>query len=262
MNYYWLCAAVFAFTYCLNMTYISIFYHRGFTHDAVRINPSFQRFIISSGSWITGIDLKAWACMHRMHHVYSDTDKDPHSPKRWGLFGTMLGQLHSYNSTLRGLIKNKPEYTSVVKDLNFDVSFLNRHKLWYLPYVVHVAVWLTCGFAFNAWLLGYAYFIGMMSHPVQGWLVNAFGHAFGYRNFQVDDDSRNNTLVAWLCFGEGFQNNHHRYPKSAKFAVRWFEFDFGWHVTRLLASLGLVEILSAAKTIDPSQADFTDAMAN
>lgn len=262
MNYYWLCAAVFAFTYCLNMTYISIFYHRGFTHEGIKINPAFQRFIISSGSWITGIDLKAWACMHRMHHMYSDTAKDPHSPKRWGLFGTMLGQLHSYNATLRGLIKGKPEYTSIVKDLDFDVSFLNRTRLWYLPYVLHVAVWLTCGFVFNAWLLGYAYFVGMMSHPVQGWLVNALGHAMGYRNFQVNDDSRNNTLVAWLCFGEGYQNNHHRFPKSAKFSVRWFEFDFGWHVARLLAAFGLVEIINAAKTIDPSQAEFVDAVAN
>ena len=254
-NYYLLCAAVFVLTYCLNMTYISVFYHRGFTHDALSINPRFRKFIVSSGSWITGIDLKAWSCMHRMHHLYSDTQKDPHSPKRWGLIGTMRGQLISYKATLRGLIKNDPQYTSVVKDLDFDISFLNRNRLWALPYVIHFAVWMAIGFGFDAWLLGYAYFAGMMSHPIQGWLVNAFGHAVGYRNYAVSDDSRNNTLVAWFCFGEGFQNNHHRFPKSAKFSMKWFEMDFGWLVTKVLSAIGLVEILNVAK---PAKEDATD----
>ena len=73
----------------------------------------FEPFIIRSSTWVTGIDLKAWACMHRMHHMYSDTMQDPHSPKRWGIFGTALGQLYSYNDTLRGLIKRKPDYVKI-----------------------------------------------------------------------------------------------------------------------------------------------------
>ncbi len=249
-NYYWLCTAVFLGTYCLNMTYISVFYHRGFTHESIRIHPKLRKFIVISGSWITGIDLKAWACMHRMHHMYSDTMNDPHSPKRWGLLGTMLGQLRSYELTIRGLMRKKPEYTNIVRDLDFDVSLLNRKRLWALPYALHAAVWLTCGMVFNSWLLGYAYFAGMMSHPIQGWLVNAFGHAHGYRNFKTSDDSRNNTLVALTCFGEGFQNNHHRFPKSAKFSMRWFELDFGWFITQVLASLSVVEILHVASGKD------------
>ncbi len=91
--------------------------------------------------------------------------------------------------------------------------------------------------------MGLCYYLGMMSHPIQGWLVNSFGHAVGYRNFATSDDSRNNTLVAWTCFGEGYQNNHHRFPKSAKFSMKWFEFDFGWVVTKLLAAVGLIEIV-------------------
>ncbi len=245
-SYLLLCVAIFLVTYALNMTYISVFYHRGFTHEAVRINPRLRRFIVESGSWITGIDIKAWACMHRMHHMYSDTMKDPHSPKRWGIFGTMIGQLRSYEATIRGLMRGKPEYTSVVKDLDFDVSFLNKKRLWALPYVLHAAVWLISGFVFNAWLFGFAYFAGMMSHPIQGWLVNSFGHAVGYRNFKTSDDSRNNSFVAWTCFGEGFQNNHHRFPKSAKFSMRWFEVDFGWLVTQVLASLSVLEIVNVA----------------
>jgi stearoyl-CoA desaturase (delta-9 desaturase) len=258
-SYYILCLVVFIGTYILNMTYISVFYHRAFTHDAVSINPRFRPFIIKTSNWVTGIDLKAWACMHRMHHTYSDTMKDPHSPKRWGIFGTALGQLHSYNLTLRGLIKNRPEYTAVVKDLDFPVSHLNRRGMWLVPYIVHALVWIVCGVVFNAWLLGTAYFLGMMSHPVQGWLVNSFGHAVGYRNFNCSDDSRNNTLVAWTCFGEGYQNNHHRFPRSAKFSMKWFEFDLGFLVTKILAAVGIVEILNVAKTDDHFEDELLDA---
>jgi stearoyl-CoA desaturase (delta-9 desaturase) len=236
------------------MTYISVFYHRAFTHEAIRIHPRLRRFIVVSGNWITGIDIKAWACMHRMHHMYSDTMQDPHSPKRWGLFGTMLGQLQSYKATIRGLIRGKPEYVNIVKDLDFEISSLNRKQLWALPYAIHAGVWLACGILLNSWLLGFAYFAGMMSHPVQGWLVNSFGHAHGYRNFKTSDDSRNNTLVAWTCFGEGYQNNHHRFPKSAKFSMRWFEFDFGWTVAQILASLSIVEILQVASGNEARQA--------
>jgi stearoyl-CoA desaturase (Delta-9 desaturase) len=250
MSYYWLCFAIFALAYGLNMTFISVFYHRGLTHEAIRLQPALRRFVIASGTWITGIDIKSWVCMHRTHHTYSDTQKDPHSPKRWGLFGTVKGQLLSYKKTLRELKRNNPEYTSMVSDLEFDISFLNRKKIWLLPYVIHFTVWMVRGVTIDACCSGYAYFLGMMSHPVQGWLVNAVGHAVGYRNFNVSDDSRHNTAVALLCFGEGFQNNHHRFPKSAKFSIRWFEFDMGYVVTRFLARLGLVEILSIAKISD------------
>lgn len=252
-SYQILCLVVFAGAYALNMTYISVFYHRAFTHEAIRIHPKFRPFIIKSSNWVTGIDLKAWTCMHRMHHAYSDTMQDPHSPKRWGIFGTALGQLYSYNKTLRGLLRRNPEYTTVVKDLDFPVSDLNRRGLWLVPYLAHAAVWLVCGLVFNAWMLGAAYFVGMMSHPVQGWLVNSLGHAIGYRNYNCADDSRNNTLVAWTCFGEGYQNNHHRFPKSAKFSMKWFEFDLGFVVTKFLARLGIVEILTVAQPNDPAE---------
>ena len=237
------CAIVFAITYCMNMTYISVFYHRGFTHEAIRMSPGLRRFVIATGSWITGIDIKSWACMHRMHHMYSDTQQDPHSPKRWGIFGTLTGQLYSYKATMRGLLKKNPKYTNLVKDLEFDVSILNKNALWYGPYAFHVGVSLVLALGFGLWLMGLCYYLGMMSHPIQGWLVNSFGHAVGYRNFATSDDSRNNTLVAWTCFGEGYQNNHHRFPKSAKFSMKWFEFDFGWVVTKLLAAVGLIEIV-------------------
>ncbi len=245
--YYVLCGVVFLAAYLLNITYITVFYHRGLTHGAITMSPMTSRIVQATGNWITGLDPKGWSCMHRMHHLYSDTDKDPHSPRKYGIWRLMLAQLHSYNAVLRGLNRKDPKFTKVVPDLDFPVSWLNRKKLWYLPYFAHFAVWIVLGGAFGWWMLGYAYFLGMMSHPIQGWAVNAFGHSKGYRNFPLDDDSRNNTLVAWLVMGEGYQNNHHRFPKAAKFSIKWFEYDMGYTLCLMLQAVGMISIDAKAE---------------
>jgi len=244
-GYLLLCALVFFGAYLMNITYITVFYHRGLTHGAVKLRPWTRKFVALTGNWITGLDPKGWSCMHRLHHLYSDTPKDPHSPVYQGVFPLLLGQLHSYNRILVGLLKKEEPYTSAVKDLDFDVSWLNRKRLWALPYVLHVSIMLILGFM-GYWLLGYAYFAGIMSHPIQGWMVNALAHRFGYRNFNTDDNSRNNTLVAWLVMGEGYQNNHHQYPQSSKFSVKWFELDMGYALCYLTKWLGMIEMRPAA----------------
>jgi len=242
LSYVLACIGMLVFGYLLNILYITVFYHRGLTHNAVKLSPLTRKFVILTGNWVTGLDPKGWSVMHRMHHVHSDTELDPHSPKHYGIFGVMLAQLHSYNKVLRGLMKKDPMYTSVAPDLDFPVNWLNRKKMWLMPYLLHVAIWFGIGFAYDAWMLGYCYFVGIMSHPIQGWLVNSLGHAYGYRNFDQDDDSRNNTAVAWLVFGEGYQNNHHRHPSSAKFSVKWFEVDMGYALCHVLQAMGIVKI--------------------
>lgn len=242
MTYWILCAVVFFAAYLINILYVTVFYHRALTHSAVKLSPGVQKFVVWSGNWVTGLDPKGWTCMHRLHHQYSDTPKDPHSPVQAGIFAVLLIQLRSYQRTLLGLIAGKPYYADVVKDLEFPVNWLNRKGLWLLPYLLHAGVALVIGFAFHAWLLGACYWLGMMSHPVQGWMVNALAHHFGYRNFETPDNSRNNTMVSWLVFGEGYQNNHHYYPQSARFSVKWFEVDTGYLLCRGLQMLGVLTV--------------------
>ena len=98
-----------------------------------------------------------------------------------------------------------------------------------------------------------------MSHPVQGGLVNTFGHAVGGRNFDTDDDSTNNLPVAWLVAGEGLQNNHHQYPRSAKFAFRAWEPDLGYTACRLFDAFGWLTIDRAS--LIPSPAEVEDGRA-
>lgn len=236
-------ALVFLAAYTLNVLTITLGYHRGLAHGALTFHPRVRALLLAGGNWITGIDPKAWVVMHRMHHAYSDTPQDPHSPTNVGLLGIGIEQLRSYERTLRRLVRRDPAYTAFARDLDFDVSWLNRKKRWFLPYVLHAVVALALALAFTGgWLLGAAYFLGMMSHPVQGGLVNALGHAVGGRNFDTKDDSRNNHLVAWLVGGEGFQNNHHRYPSSARFSWRRTELDPGYLAARALEAIGLLTI--------------------
>jgi fatty-acid desaturase len=240
--YLLLCAAVFLFTYLLNAVTITVGYHRGLAHGAVKLHPLVRRAVILGGNWITGLDPKAWSVMHRMHHAYSDTPDDPHSPTNVGLLGILLEQLRSYENVIRGLAKGDEKYTRYAHGLDFELSWLNRKRVWWLPYLVHLAVTLVIAFGFNGWLLGLAYYFGMLSHPFQGGMVNSLGHAIGGRNFETPDESTNNLLAAVLILGEGYQNNHHMFPTSAKFSYRPWELDMGFGFCLLFETMGLLTV--------------------
>ena len=239
--YLFVCGVVFLAAYLLNVLTITVGYHRGLAHKALTLHPTLKKLVIIGGNWLTGIDPKGWVVMHRMHHEHSDGPMDPHSPLNEGFFGIGLAQLRGYKKVMVGLLKQKPEYLKYAKDLDFELNALNRTRVWYLPYLLHLFVALTLAVTVG-WLLGLAYFAGMMSHPVQGAIVNSFGHAMGSRNFELDDNSRNNHFAAWLIMGEGFQNNHHRYPASASFSYLRSEIDLGYVACRALEAVGLLKI--------------------
>jgi stearoyl-CoA desaturase (delta-9 desaturase) len=243
--YVLLCAAVFTAAYLVNATTISIFYHRGLAHQAVTLRPWARRSVGRFGIWITGLDPVGWVCMHRRHHDYSDTSRDPHSPVHLGAVGVLTGQLRSYERTLIGLARGESEYTSRVEDIEFPVSWINRKGLWLMPYAAHLVVAMAIALPTGMWALGACYYVGMMSHPIEGWMVNSLGHAVGSRNFDTADNSRNNHLAAWLILGEGYQNNHHRYPASARFSYRDSELDLGYALCLLLERAGFLEISRA-----------------
>ena len=259
--YVLLCAAVFLIAYLINAITISVFYHRALAHQAVTLRPWLRRMVGRYGVWITGLDPLGWVCMHRNHHDYSDMPKDPHSPVHFGAMGVLLGQLRSYERTLRGLSCGRHEYRSKVEDIEFTVSWINRNGLWMMPYVAHLLLAIAIALPTGMWALATCYYIGIMSHPIEGWIVNSLGHSVGSRNFDTPDNSRNNHLAAWLIFGEGFQNNHHSYPASARFSYRPFEFDFGYTVCLLLEKLGLLEI-SHATLIPRGSSRKTPALSN
>jgi len=260
--YYVVCALVFLAAYLVNTTMISVFYHRGLAHSAVVLSPRSRWFVEHFGIWLTGLDPKSWVCMHRLHHTHSDTDQDPHSPLNWGLWGTFLGQHRSYERILVGLAKGKAEYCDVVSDIAFDIHRLNRMRIWWMPYVVHLAIALAVALPTGYWLLAAGYWLGIMTHPVEGFVVNAFGHAYGERNFHLDDNSRNNLWAAWLILGEGLQNNHHAHPASAKFSFKPHEVDVGWGIVKILDKLGALKInrRTLIHVVEAARAEVTEEL--
>ena len=243
------CFVVFLLAYGLTIVLTSVGYHRALAHGAVQLHPLARKALVTFGPWLTGFDAKTWVVMHRNHHQYSDTSDDPHSPVNVGFRGLFKAQLDGYARTQMALVSGDPTYANLGRDL--ELSWPTRTGRWYLPYLLQVAVGVVVGLSFG-WWVGIALLAGLMSHIVQGAIINYFGHAHGGRNFDIADNSRNNHPAAWLVLGEGFQNNHHRYPSSARFSYRWREIDLGFVVCRILEMARVLRVVE--KTLMPRPA--------
>lgn len=239
--------AVFIFGYLLNMFYVTVFYHRGLAHNAIEMKPAVKRFIFKTGIWVTGIDPKTWIAMHRRHHEHSDTKNDPHSPVNCkNPLDMFMVQYKSYARMMVRLIKKDPQASATVEDIGFDVHPIMVKGLWYLPYMIHLLVGILIGILIHP-IIGIAYWVGITSHPVQGWMVNYYGHHSGYQTFPLEDNSRNNIFVGLLTMGEGLQNNHHKYPHSAKFSILPKEIDLGYY---MCTTARAIRIISKVNVVD------------
>lgn len=232
---------IFLLFYTINMFYITVLYHRTLTHKALELT-SFGLFLVKhTALWVTGIDPKIWVCMHRLHHQHSDTALDPHSPLNNNIPMVMWRQIRYYDLLGDKFIKGDSKYTGVVEDLPFDIHLINKHKLWLIPYLVQILITYSIFALSGSSLIAMAYFLGIISHPVQGWLINSFGHMKGYVSFDTKDNSKNNTFLAYTVFGEGYQNNHHAYPSSPNFALNKGEFDPGFILCKIAQQANIVK---------------------
>ena len=246
---------LFISSYILSVTFTSVFYHRALCHNAMILKPWLKKFIYKYGFILTAIDPAIWICTHRMHHLYSDKKEDPHSP----IYDTSLWQIHvahlKYYSLLNKELRHKDsKYFQYLEGLDLSlhpwmtlpeipllkISFGNA-----LIYLLHILFYYGIYQLTGSYSCALAVAAGLLSHPLQGTLVNYFGHIGkrygGYRNFDLDDQSVNNTLIALFIFGEGYQNNHHKYPNSVKFSFNKNEYDFGYQVSLFLRKLKLVQ---------------------
>ena len=183
---------------------------------------------------------RAYAIMHRMHHAYSDTERDPHSPHYFkSMFKMMWKTKDHYLDILlrrvepeKGFDKNIPEWPLFDKMANlWSVRFL-----WAGIYTIYYVLFATQPWMFL--LLPIHFLMG----PIHGGIVNWFGHKYGYRNFEDTGDHSRNTLVFdFLTLGELFQNNHHKLPSRPNFAVRKFEVDPAYPFLKVLSWLRIIK---------------------
>lgn len=221
----------------------TFFLHRYGAHKMFTMNKFWEKFFYLF-AWITQgssyLNPRAYAILHRMHHAYSDTEKDPHTPHFFReVFTMMMHTKRVYNDVLNKRViveekfdRNFPEYPLIdrIADSWFTrIGFGVAYTAFYVAFATHWWMFL---------LLPIHYLMG----PVHGAIVNWAGHKYGYRNYNEKDHSKNTFILDLLMMGELFQNNHHHRGSRPNFAAKWYEFDPTYPIILLFDKLGIIRL--------------------
>ncbi len=215
---------------------VTLYLHRSQAHRSVTFNPviaHFMRFWL----WLTtGMVTRQWVAIHRKHHQGSDTESDPHSPKVYGIWRVLfLGAVLYHEAS-----KDKDMVNTLGRGCPDDWVERNiyaTHSRLGISLCLLLDIAVFGGVGAIVWLVQMAW--------IPFWaagVINGLAHWSGYRNYDVPDTSRN--LIPWGIWigGEELHNNHHGDGTSAKFSLRWWEFDIGWMYITILKSLGLASV--------------------
>lgn len=240
---WWVPVVFFAVAGHLTNICVSLFLHRGQAHQGLVLQPLAS---VPMRVWLwltTGIVTRQWVACHRKHHAYADREGDPHSPALEGLTRIVLGGYFYYSRAVasRDLVD---KYGKGTPDDWLERNLFARFN-WAGPLLTLGGDLLLFG-----WLVGgIVWAAQMLWIPVlSGGVVNGLGHAVGYANFRLKDESRNLVPFGFLLLGEELHNNHHADPRSAKFAARRFELDIGWVYIKLLAACRLAHVVYARRS--------------
>ena len=230
---------------------ITIGYHRYFTHKSFSAGPVMVGLLGVMGSMAAEGSILRWCASHRSHHKHSDTSHDPHSPHGFG--DGVLATLHGFWNAHMGWIFHAPgePLAKYVPDLLRDRQIVIMSRLFpafvalgfVIPTVIGGLLELAMGGgfwwgAFLGFIWGGLVRVFVVHHIT--WSVNSICHLWGTRPYRSADESRNNPIVGVLALGEGWHNNHHAFPTSARHGLEWWQFDSSWVVIRTFELLGLV----------------------
>lgn len=230
----------------------SFFQHRYAAHRMYTMGPRTEKVVTVLAYLVQGssfLSPRAYAWLHREHHAFSDTERDPHSPHFYSNPWRMMWHTKNrYHAFLRWeavpesrFVPGYPEFPKLEK---FASSWWSV-GLWIAAYTSFYVAFATSPWMFL--LLPFHFVMG----PVHGAIVNWAGHKYGYRNFNGGDQSRNTLPMDFLCMGELFQNNHHKFGMSPNFAARKWELDPTWQVMKVLAALKLIKIATPQRAVWP-----------
>ncbi len=221
--------AVAAGLYVVRMFAVTGFYHRYFSHRTFNTSRVAQFFFALLGAAAAQRGPLWWAAHHRKHHRFADTERDVHSPKQHGFWWAHMGWI-----TAPG---NFPTDLNEVKDLARypELRFLDRFDIL-VPLLLATGLFLVGGWQFVIW----GFFISTVVLFHCTCLINSLAHVFGRRRYETSDESRNSLLLALLTFGEGWHNNHHKFPGSTRQGFFWWEIDFTYYGLWLLERLKII----------------------
>lgn len=241
----WTYLVLFVAMYTVSAMGITVGYHRLFTHRAFATTKPITALLAVAGSMALQGPILYWVAAHRRHHQHSDAEGDPHSPHLHGtsLGGALKGVMHSHVGWL--FRTNHEALVRYVGDLTRDpfvVRLSRLFPLWVaLGLVLPAAIAGLITMSWTGALLGFLW--GGLAricfcHHVT-WSINSVCHIWGSQPYDNQDESRNNAIFGVLAFGEGWHNNHHAFPTSARHGLRWWQFDMSYWFIRGLELVGL-----------------------
>ncbi len=228
--------------YAVRMFAITGFYHRYFSHKAFKTSRIVQFVFALIGASSVQRGPLWWAAHHRVHHVNSDSDNDEHSPRLHGFLWSHMGWFlsrHNFSTNLNR-ISDFAKYP--------ELRFIDRFDIL-IPVLLGLSLFgsgelishLYPEAGTNGWqMLVWGFVISTLALYHVTFTINSLAHTIGKRRFKTRDDSRNNWFLALLTFGEGWHNNHHYYPGSARQGFRWWEIDISYYILKLLQFIGLI----------------------
>lgn len=222
---------------------VGIAYHRLLTHRGFTTSKWMMRFLATCGTLGLQSGPITWVTTHRVHHAFTDQEKDPHSPREKGFWWSHVGWI------FRGTAQAQSEATRqrYSPDLLKDPYLRFLDKYYYLTTLaLSIVLFAIGGWTMVVWAIVFR--VTVSWHFT--WLVNSATHIWGSRRFDIRDDSRNNALVAAVTFGEGWHNNHHAFPRSARHGLTWKEVDLNWIQLRIAEKIGLIADLYAYELED------------
>lgn len=212
---------------------ITLGFHRLFTHRSLKVPKVLEYFLAICGTLACQGGPISWVVTHRLHHAYSDQEKDPHSPLV-SFFWAHMGWCLKNNPLVLG--KDVP--ARIAPDLVKDpvIQFIEKtHILWTVLLAAGFYIW--GGWSFVVWGI----FVRLVLVYHATWFVNSAAHVWGYRTFKSNDQSTNLWWVALMTYGEGWHNNHHAFQFSARHGLKWWEFDTTYLTIQFLEMLGLAK---------------------
>lgn len=241
----WTALALFLGMYIATAFGITVGFHRLFTHRSFDAPAPVQAVLGILGCMAAEGSILSWVAMHRRHHQHSDHEGDPHSPKLHGdtVMGTLQGLYHAHMGwILKPNPTDLPRYVGDLKKSKLVTTISALFPFWILlgfalPTLIGGLVTMTWSGALLGFVWGGLVRIFFVHHVT--WSVNSICHIWGTRPFKTTDDSRNNAVFGILAMGEGWHNNHHAFPTSAKHGLRWWEFDISYLLIRGMALVGL-----------------------
>ncbi len=236
-NFSWKAIGIAAFLYWVTGGWgITLGFHRLVTHRSFQAPKWLEYFLVFCGTLACQGGPIEWIGLHRIHHLHSDQELDPHDSNKGFWWSHLNWMLHKSPANAE-----VPRFT---KDIADDpvYQFLQNNMIW-VQVALGAVLLLIGGWPCVFW--GVFFRVVFVYHCT--WLVNSATHKFGYRSHESGDHSTNCWWVALLVFGEGWHNNHHAYQYSARHGLQWWEFDLTWVTIQFLQVLGLAKNVKLAE---------------